>query len=93
MSLALDNSTISLPAGAHTVTTLTDYLANNAVFNVKDYGAAVDGSTVDTLNFTAAITAAGAACGGVVLIPAGTMAPIPRRRSRQTSLLWALAVP
>lgn len=48
-----------------TIATLT----NNAIFNVKNYGAVGDGVTNDTAAIQAAITAA---AGSIVLVPAGT---------------------
>ncbi len=43
----------------------------NAVLNVRQYGAAGDGKTLDTLAINRAIEAAAAAGGGTVLFPAG----------------------
>jgi len=42
------------------------------VYNVRDYGAAGDGSTDDTAAIQAALTACGSAGGGVVYLPTGT---------------------
>ncbi len=46
--------------------------ASGSVFDVRQYGAAGDGKTVDTPAVNRAIEAAAAAGGGVVLFPAGT---------------------
>lgn len=46
-------------------------------YNVKDYGAVGDGTTVDTTAIQDAIDAAGAAGGGVVYFPAGVYAVEP----------------
>ena len=62
---------ITLPAGTRTVSTVTDYLANAAVHNVKDYGAVGDGSTDDVAAFLLAVTAC-IADNGTLYIPAGT---------------------
>lgn len=60
------------PAGGRTVTSASTYLDNNAVFNVKDFGAFGDGVTVDTTFVQNAINAASAAGGGIVFFPVGT---------------------
>lgn len=61
----------ALPRGGRTTSTLATYLANNAVFNVMDYGAKGDGTTDDTAAIQAALTAA-AGTNGVVYLPPGT---------------------
>lgn len=66
----LDSSAIALPGQQRTVATVSAYLANNAVFNVMDYGAKGDGVTDDTTVIAAAQTACGSA--GEVFFPAGT---------------------
>jgi hypothetical protein len=45
---------------------------SEGVFDIRDYGALVDGSTDDTAGVQAAIDACGAAGGGIVLIPRGS---------------------
>ena len=52
-------------SGAHTVQTL-------AIFDVRKYGAAGDGKTLDTAAVNRAIEAAAGAGGGAVVFPAGT---------------------
>lgn len=59
------------PLGGRTVTDSFTYLTNNAVFNVKDYGAFGDGATNDYAAILAAQTAALAAGGGTVFFPKG----------------------
>ena len=61
---------VSAPAGGRVTQTVTDYLANNAVFNVLDFGARRDGSD-DGPAITRALVAATAAQ-GTVIFPAGT---------------------
>jgi hypothetical protein len=70
-ALALAGSAaVSAPAGGRTVTSLSTYLLDNAVFNVKDFGAVGDGVTNDAAAIQAACTAA-AAAHGTVVVPGG----------------------
>lgn len=67
----------SLPADDRTVSTIGDYLGNNAVFNVRDYGAVGDTTTNDHAALQAAADAASAAatntgltnCAPILLFP------------------------
>lgn len=63
----LDSSAVALPGEGRTVATLSAYLLNNRVYNVRDYGALGDGVTNDKAAFKAAV----AACpvGGTVWVP------------------------
>lgn len=60
-----------LPAGGRTVTALSTYTSNNAVYNVLDFGALGDGSTDDTTAIQAAIAAMPSGGGGRLLFPPG----------------------
>jgi hypothetical protein len=61
---------VSPPAGGRVTRTTTEYLANNAVFNVLDFGARRDGSD-DGPAIRRALDAASAA-NGALIFPAGT---------------------
>lgn len=65
---SLDSSAVALPGGGRTVTTLSAYLANNAVWNVKDFGALGDGASDDLAKIIATIAAA--PNGATILFPA-----------------------
>lgn len=76
----IDSSAIAVPGAGRTVATTTAYLLNNAVYNVKDYGALGNGVANDTAAIQAAINAAGSGVvsgttsgdGGVVYFPKGS---------------------
>lgn len=71
----LDSSAVALPGGGRTVATLSAYIANNAVFNVKDWGVVMNNVADDTVRAQACYADANAfalAQGGVnVLWPHG----------------------
>jgi hypothetical protein len=69
-NLTLDSSAVALPGAGRTVSTLSAYLANNVVYNIKDYGALVDGATDDHVAVQLA-TDNIPARGGVVWHPGG----------------------
>lgn len=60
---------VGVPAVSRTVTNVGTFLGNNAVFNVKDYGATGNGTTDDTVAIQNCINAAAA---NPVRVPAGT---------------------
>lgn len=70
---AIDSSAdVALPGDGRSTETLTEYLGNNADFNVRDYGADPDGTNADnTTAINLAITKAALVGGGVVRIPPG----------------------
>jgi hypothetical protein len=55
---ALDAGAIAIPGAGRTVATLSAYLANNVVFNWKDFGAVGNGVADDTTKIQAATVAA-----------------------------------
>ncbi|HEY7505918.1 MAG TPA: glycosyl hydrolase family 28-related protein, partial [Gemmatimonadales bacterium] len=61
---------VTPPGGGRVTRSVTQYLANNAVFNVRDFGARGDGSD-DGPAIRRALDAAGAV-GGTLVFPAGT---------------------
>ena len=61
---------VTPPGGGRVTRSVTQYLANNAVFNVRDFGARGDG-TDDGPAIRRALDAAGAA-GGTLVFPHGT---------------------
>jgi hypothetical protein len=61
---------VKAPGGGRVTGTVTQYLANNAVYNVRDYGARADGGD-DGPAIRRALDAAGPA-GGTLLFPPGT---------------------
>jgi hypothetical protein len=64
------SETVTPPGGGRVTSSATEYLANNAVFNVRDFGARGDGSE-DGPAIRRALDAASAA-GGTLLFPPGT---------------------
>jgi polygalacturonase len=80
----------SLPAFSYAAATNADAPADAPVlgiFDVRKYGAAGDGKTLDTKAVNSAIEAAAAAGGGVVLFPAGSYLCFSIRLKSQVHLL------
>lgn len=92
MSTISSTSTVALPGESRTVSSLSNYLANNAVYNVKDYGALGTGKVVggvitgadDLAAFNACRTAAFAG-GGAIYIP-----PLPLNFFYRLTGAWVL---
>jgi hypothetical protein len=55
---SLDSSATALPGASRTVTTLSAYLQNNALFNAKDYGAIADGNSHPLSGYFGSLAAA-----------------------------------
>jgi len=60
-----------LPTTGRAAENTEDRLAGARVYNIRDFGAKGDGTTLDTAALQAAIDACHAAHGGTVLVPAG----------------------
>lgn len=60
-----------VPGNGRQASTLATYLANNALFNVRDFGAKGDGVTNDTPAFNAAVTAAASVGAREIYVPDG----------------------
>jgi hypothetical protein len=67
----LDASATALPGGGRTTATLSAFLANNSVYNAKDWGARIDDATDDTAAVQATLDAAKNAKIAGVWIPDG----------------------
>lgn len=70
-NVEVDTSGIVVPGGGRTVPTVSAYLANNVVYNVRDYGAKGDGATDDTNAILLALSDIPAS-GGTLYFPPGT---------------------
>lgn len=66
----IDTAAIVVPGEGRTVASATAYLANNALYNVRDYGAVGDGVTDDTAAIQRAVNAA-RTTGGTLIFPFG----------------------
>jgi hypothetical protein len=86
---ALDAGATAVPGAGRTVGSISAYLLNNSVFNVKDYGATGDGLTNDTVAVRKAIAAANASVGreGGFKSQVGAILYIPRGTYRLTEQL------
>lgn len=73
-NISLSGGAIGLPGQGRTVTTLTQYLANNALYNVLDYapvGVVINTGLNDATSAIVATVAAAAVAGGIVFFPPG----------------------
>jgi autotransporter-associated beta strand protein len=80
----LDDSGLAPPGLAATCA-----LPNLPVYDVKDYGAAGNGVTDDTVAIRSALSAAEAAGGGIIYLPAGTYAVCPQSSDLTNPLYYA----
>jgi hypothetical protein len=72
LAASLGSSLLATPRAAAAETPAADRLAGARVYNIRDFGAVGDGTTLDTAALQAAIDACARDGGGTVLVPAGT---------------------
>lgn len=85
-SMNVSSGATVLPGGGRTVTTLSGYIANNAVFNFKDFGAVGNNVADDTAAVQACLNAAGAVHIGLIS-QLGALCYLPEGSYKTTSTI------